>query len=52
VRRAPHVEQRQQRHDAAFAVIVGAHDQDRVFDGDDYDQGPQDQRCDTEDRLG
>ena len=48
----PDVEQRQQRHNAAFAVIVGAHDQDRVFERDDHDQRPQDQRHDAHDRVG
>ena len=30
--------QSKQRQYAALAVVVGAHDQDRVFDGDDNDQ--------------
>ena len=37
-------EQRQHRHDAALAAIVGAQDQHRVFQRDDEDQRPQDQR--------
>ena len=28
---------------AALAVVVGAHDEQRVFDGDDDDQRPEDQ---------
>ena len=52
VRCAPQVEQRQQRHDAAFTVVVGAHDQDRVFERDDHDQCPQDQRRHTQDGFG
>ena len=32
---AARADQSEQRQDAALAVIVGPHDQDRVFDGDD-----------------
>ena len=41
---APRADQREQRQNAAFAVVVGAHDEDRVFDRDDDDQRPEDQR--------
>ena len=41
-------EQRQHRHDAALAAVVGTKDQHRVFQRDDEDQRPQDQR----DRAG
>ena len=44
-------QQRQQRHDAAFAAVVGAQDQQRVFERNDQDQRPQDQRHHAEDRL-
>ena len=44
-------QQRQQRDDAAFAAIVGAHDQECIFDRDDQDQRPQDQRRHPEDSL-
>ena len=40
--------QRQQGQDPALALIVGAHDQQHVFDGDDQDQRPHDQRQDAE----
>ena len=40
--------QRQQGQDPAFALIVGAHDQQHVFDGDNHDQRPHDQRQDAE----
>src|SRR5262245_21620603 len=33
-----------QRHDAAVPVVVRAHDEPRVLDGDDDRQGPEDQR--------
>ena len=35
---------RHQRQDAAFAVIVGAHDEQAIFDGNGDDQRPEDQR--------
>ena len=38
------VQQRQQGDDAAFAAVVRTQDQQRVFDRDDQDQRPQDQR--------
>ena len=47
--RMARVEQRQQRDDAAFAAVVRAQDQKRVFDRDDEDQRPQDQRHHAED---
>src|ERR1700722_14659170 len=48
---APRADQSEQRQNAAFAVVVGAHDQDRVFDGDDDDQRPEDQRHDANHRF-
>jgi len=45
------VQQRQQRHHAAFAAVVGAQDQQCVFQGNDQDQCPQDQRRHPEDRV-
>ena len=41
--------QRHQGQDAAFALVVGAHHEEHVFDGDDDDQRPEDQREDAED---
>jgi hypothetical protein len=41
--------ERHQRKRAAFAVIVGAEQDQHVFDGDDQDQRPDDQREDAED---
>ncbi len=35
--------------DAAFTFIVGAEDADEVFDADEEDQGPEDERDDPED---
>jgi hypothetical protein len=49
---APRAHQSEPRQDAAFTVVVGAHDQDRVFDRDDDNQRPEDQRDNAEDRLG
>jgi hypothetical protein len=40
-----------QRQEAAFAAIVGAHDDEDVFDCYDQRQGPDDQRESTEDRV-
>ena len=34
--------------DASFAFVVGAHQEDHIFDRDDQDQGPDEQRCDAE----
>src|SRR5437867_3918419 len=45
------VQQRQQCDNAAFAAVVGAQDQKRVFDRDDEDQRPQDQRHHAEDSV-
>ena len=45
---ASRTDQGEQRQDAAFAVVVGAHDQDSVFDRDDDDQRPEDQRDDAD----
>ena len=49
----PHdaLEQRHQRERAALAVVVGAHDQEHVFERHDDDQRPQDQRHDAEHHL-
>ncbi len=33
-----------QRHHAAFAIVVGAHDEADIFEGDHDHQGPDDQR--------
>ena len=41
--------ERHQRERAAFAVIVGAEQDQHVFDGDDQDQRPDDERQDAED---
>ena len=35
---------RHQCQDAAFTLIVGAHDEQAIFDGNGYDQRPEDQR--------
>ena len=51
-RRMPGIEKREKRHDAALAVIVGAHDENGVFQRDDQDQRPEDQRHDARDGLG
>jgi len=45
--RAPHgnaLGQNHQSQDAAFAAVVGAHDEQDVFDRDDQHQRPEDQR--------
>ena len=51
-RRTPDIEKRQQRDDAALAAVVGAHDQDGVFERDDHDQRPEDHRHDAHDGFG
>jgi hypothetical protein len=43
------VRQRRQRQDAAFAVVVGAHDEDHVLQRHDDDEGPEDERERAED---
>ena len=50
---APHdaLKQRHQRERAALAVVVGAHDQEHVFQRHDDDQRPQHQRHDAEHHL-
>ena len=48
----PDIEKRQQRDDAALAAVVGAHDQDGVFERDDHDQRPEDHRHDAHDGFG
>ena len=45
------VGKRHQCQSAAFAVIVGAQQDDHVFDGDDKDQCPDDERENAEDRA-
>ena len=42
--------ERHQRERAAFAVVVGAQENEHVFERDDDDQRPQDERQDTEHR--
>ena len=50
-RRVPRVQQGQQGNNPAFAVVVRTHDKDRVFQRDDQDQGPEDQRDDAQHRF-
>src|SRR4029079_11077167 len=38
-----------QGEDAAFAAVVGPHDEEQVLDGDDEEEGPEDEREDAED---
>ncbi len=45
-------DQRHQGENAAFAVVVGAHNQQAVFDRDGDDQCPDDQRQDAQRALG
>ncbi len=42
-------QQRQQGDDAAFAAVVRAQDQERIFQRDGQQQGPEDQRGNAED---
>jgi hypothetical protein len=42
---------RHQRQNPAFAVIVSAHDEQAIFDGNADDQRPEDQRETAERRL-
>ena len=51
-RRVPGVKQREQRDDAALAVIVGAQDQNGVFERDDQDDRPEDHRHDAHHGFG
>ena len=51
-RRMPDVKQREQRDDAALAVIVGAQDQNGVFERDDQDDRPEDHRHDAHHGFG
>src|SRR6185312_13456569 len=44
--------QRQEREDAAFAVVVGAHDEADVLDADDERERPEDEREEAEDVGG
>ena len=48
---APAPDQRDQRQDPAFAVVVGLHHEQHVGDGDDDRHRPEDERDDTEDAL-
>ena len=48
---APRADQGEQRENATLAVVVRTHDQDRVFDGDDDDQRPKDERDDSQHSL-
>ena len=50
-RRIAGVEQGEHGHDAALATVVGAQDQDGVFQRDDEDQGPEHEREDAEHRA-
>ena len=43
--------QRHQREDAAFALVVRAHDEDQVLDRNQQRERPEDQRQDAEDVL-
>ena len=45
-------DQRQQRQDAAFAIVVGAQNEDDVFERDHRHQRPEDQRHHPEDVGG
>ena len=38
------LDQREEREDATIAIVVRAHDEEDVFDGDDHRQRPHDQR--------
>ena len=51
-RNAAAPDQRDQRQDPALAVVVGAHHEQDVRDGDDDRHRPEDQRDDPEDALG
>ena len=51
-RRMANVEKRQQRDDAALAAVVGAHDQDGIFERDDQDQRPEDDGHDAHSGFG
>ena len=44
-------DQRDQRHDPALSVVVRAHDEEDVGDGDDDRHRPEDHRDDAEDRV-
>jgi hypothetical protein len=44
--------QRRQRQHAAFAIVVGAHDQENIFKGHHAHQCPEDQRQAAHDRKG
>jgi hypothetical protein len=49
---APRIQQREQGHDAALAVIIGAQDQNCVFERDDQEERPEDQRHDAHRCVG
>ena len=46
------VEQGQHGEDAAFALVVGAHDEQGIFDADHQDQGPENQGHQPQDIWG
>jgi len=48
---AARADQCEKREDATLSTIVRAHDENGVFDGNDDDQRPEDQRHDAEHRL-
>jgi hypothetical protein len=48
----PGVKQREQRDNAALAVIVGAQDKNSVFERDDQDDRPEDHRHDSDHGFG
>ena len=50
--RAPAPDQGDERHDAALAVVVGAHHQQHVAERHDDRHRPEDERDDAEDALG
>ena len=45
-------DERDQRQDAALALVVGAHDEEQVLDRDRDDERPEDQRQDAEHVVG
>jgi hypothetical protein len=47
----PCVKQRKQCHNAALAVVVGAQDQNGVFERDDQEKRPEDHRHDAHHRI-
>ena len=51
-RRVANIEKRQQCDDAALAAVVGAHDQDGIFERNDQDQRPEDDGHDAHRGFG